>query len=332
MRRCHAYLAVASVLLTCLLLPPTALRGQGAATSRPPTVMSEAEYGRLFDELNNWGRWGADDRLGTINLITDARRREAARLVQRGISVSVAHNLSTAEAPDNPRPLQHVMAPSFRSDTLTFNYHGGFTTHIDALCHYLFRNRLYNDRPPDVSTAQGCFPGIEHFKDGIVTRGVLLDIPRLRGVPFLEPGTAIFGEEVEAWERQTGLTIAAGDAVLIRTGRWARRDARGPAPVLGNSAGFDVTMARWIKERDVAIVGGDVSVEVQTTPPATANLAGPLHTFLIAGLGMPILDNVDTEALAETAARLNRWEFLFVVAPLPVPGGTGSPVNPIAIF
>lgn len=308
------------------------LLGQGTAASRPPTTMTEAEYERLFEDLSNWGRWGADDGRGTINLITDAKRRQAGALVERGISVSIAHDLGTDETPDNPRPLQHVMASSFRSDTLTFNYHGGFTTHIDALCHYLFRNRLYNDRPPTVSTAQGCFPGIDHFKEGIVTRGVLIDIPRLRGVPYLEPGTAVFLEEVEAWERQTGITIGAGDAVLLRTGRWARRAARGPQPVLGNSAGFDVTVAPWIKARDIAIMGGDVSVEVQTTPPLVANLAGPLHTFLIAGLGMPILDNLDTEALAETAAQLNRWEFLFVVAPLPVPGGTGSPVNPIAIF
>jgi kynurenine formamidase len=224
------------------------------------------------------------------------------------------------------------MAPSFRSDTLTFNYHGGFTTHIDALCHYLFRDRLYNDRPPTVSSARGCFPGIEQLKSGIVTRGVLLDIPRLRGLPHLVAGTPIFLEDIEAWERQTGITISAGDAVLIRTGRWARRVALGPQPVLGNSAGFDVTVAPWIRARDVAIIGGDVSVEVQTTPPVVANLPGPLHTLMIAGLGMPILDNLDTEALAETAVRLNRWEFLFVVAPLPVPGGTGSPVNPIAIF
>jgi kynurenine formamidase len=224
------------------------------------------------------------------------------------------------------------MGPTFRTDTLSLFYHGGFFTHIDAVCHYPFKDQLYNGRPLSVNNEKGCFPGIEHFKHGIVTRGILLDVPAWRGVPYLEPGTAIFQDEVEAWEKRTGIRIGPGDAVLIHTGRWTRREQRGPQAVLGNSSGFDVTMAPWIKARDIAIIGGDVSAEVQTTPPVVGTLSAPLHTFLIAGLGMPILDNVDTTALAQTAARLKRWEFMLVIAPLPVPGGTGSPINPIALF
>ena len=294
--------------------------------------MTAAEFDALFQANNNWGRWGKDDRLGTANLITAAKRKQAGALVREGISVSIAHDLSTEEAADNPSPLRRAMAASLRSDTLTFNYHGGFTTHIDALCHYLHKGQQYNGVAPGGSAETGCVPGIEHVRNGIVTRGILIDIPRLKGVPYLEPGTPIYREDIEAWEKKAGVKVTAGDALVLRTGRWARRAALGAERALGNAAGFHVSVGPWIKARDVAIAGGDVSVEVQTTPPLVEDLAGPLHTLLITGLGMTIIDNFDTEALAETAARLKRWEFMLVIAPLRVPGGTGSPVNPLAIF
>jgi kynurenine formamidase len=288
-----------------------------------------AEYDELFQQNNNWGRWGKDDTLGTHNLITDAKRRQAASLVKNGITVSIAHDLSTEKAADNPNPLTHVLSPNFRSDTLTISYHGGFTTHIDALCHYLYKGLHYNGLAP---SGTGCAPGIDRIASGVVTRGVLIDIPRLKGVPYLEPGTPIYVRDLEAWEKMAGIKVSPGDALVLRTGRWARRAKLGPERALNNAAGFHVSVGPWIKARDVAIAGGDVSVEVQTDPPVVEGMAGPLHTLLIVGLGMTIVDNFDTEALAETAARLKRWEFMFVLAPLRVPGGTGSPVNPLAIF
>ena len=305
---------------------------QDSAARRRPTTMTADEFDKLFNENRNWGRWGKDDTRGTINLITEVKRRQAAAAVKNGISVTVAHPLSTEQTVDNPRPLVQVMGPTFRTDTYAFSYHGCFITHLDALCHYLYKETMYNGRPPSVSSAQGCFPGVENFRDGIVTRGILIDIPRLKGMAYLEPGTAIFPEEVEAWERKAGVKVSAGDAVLLHTGRWGRREKVGAWAALGNASGFDITMGSWIRSRDVAIAGGDVSVEVQTAQPYVEGQPFPLHTLFIAGLGIPILDNLDTEKLAETAAKLNRWEFLFMVAPLPVPGGTGSPVNPIAVF
>jgi kynurenine formamidase len=246
--------------------------------------------------------------------------------------VSIAHDLSTEQAADNPNPLRQVMSANLRSDTLTLSYHGGFTTHIDALCHYQYKGQQYNGMTPSGSAETGCVPGIDRVRDGIVTRGILIDIPRLKGVPYLEPGTPIYISDIEAWERMAGVKVSSGDAIVLRTGRWARRAKLGPERALNNAAGFHVSVGPWIKARDVAIAGGDVSVEVQTDPPVVEGMAGPLHTLLIAGLGMTIVDNFDTEALAETAARLKRWEFMFVIAPLRVPGGTGSPVNPLAIF
>ena len=204
--------------------------------------MTAAEFDALFKANNNWGRWGKDDRLGTANLITEAKRRQAGALVREGISVSIAHDLSTEEAADNPSPLRRVMAASLRSDTLTFNYHGGFTTHIDALCHYLHKGLQYNGMAPAGSAETGCVPGIDHVKNGIVTRGVLIDIPRLKGVPYLEPGTPIYREDIEAWEKKAGVKVSAGDALVLRTGRWARRAALGAERALGNAAGFHVSV------------------------------------------------------------------------------------------
>ena len=126
------------------------------------------------------------------------------------------------------------------------------------------------------------------------------------------------------------MTVSAGDVILVYTGRWARREALGPWEVSGNSAGLHASVIPWIKERDVAFVGSDAVTDVM--PSLVEGITLPLHTFLIAGLGSNIFDNMDLEALAETAARLNRWEFMLTAGPIPVTGGTGSPLNPIAVF
>ena len=308
------------------LLRPTAKAQQ---SSSAPTKMSAADFERLFKQNTNWGRWGNDDVLGTINLITEQKRKQAAALVKSGVSISVAHDLSTEQAADNPRPLKREVAPNFRTDTYFFQYHGTFVTHQDALCHYTFDNHIYNQRPLNT---KDCFPGIDNLKNGIVTRGILIDIPRLKGVPYLEPDAAIFQKDIEAWEKMASLKVGPGDAVILRTGRWARREKKGLWNAIANAAGFDVTVAPWFKARDVALAGGDVTVEIHTDPPVVEGQTTPLHTILIAGLGMPIIDDLDPEALAEMCARLRRWEFMLVVGPLRVPNGTGSPVNPIAIF
>ena len=297
------------------------------------------EFDAMFRELSNWGRWGPDDERGTLNLITPAKSRAAAELVRSGISVSLSHNPMPEEAPDNPSTaFEHVMGQSLRSDTYTFTYHGYGVSHIDALCHFAHDGRLSatsmhcaNDTPISASTAEGCGRlGIQNLKSGIVTRGILLDFPRLKGVPYLEPMTPIYIEDIEAWERQAGVTVSAGDVIFVRTGRWARREALGPWQVSGNSAGLHASVLPWIKERDVAFVGSDAATDVM--PSMVEGVTQPLHTLLIAGLGSNIFDNMDLEALAERAAQENRWEFMLTAGPIPVTGGTGSPLNPIAIF
>lgn len=290
------------------------------------------EFDALFDEVSNWGRWGADDEVGTFNLITPAKRLEAAALVQSGVTVSLAHNPMTDEAPDNPpTAFEHTMGENLRSDTYRFSYHGYGVSHIDSLCHFAHNDRLYNDTPTTASSPEGCGRlGIENLQEGIVTRGILLDIPRLKGVPYLEPSTPIYTEDIEAWEEQAGVRVSSGDVIFIRTGRWARRAAEGPWQLSGNSAGIHASVVRWIRERDVAFVGSDAATDVQ--PSLVEGVSLPVHTLLIAALGTNIFDNMDLETLAETAARENRWEFMLSAGPIPVIGGTGSPLNAIAIF
>ena len=161
-----------------------------------------------------------------------------------------------------------------------------------------------------------------------MTRGVLIDIPRLRGVPWLEPGTPIYIEDLEAWEAQAGVRVSAGDALFVRTGVWARRAAEGPwlrgrSPG-GRSAGLHPSVIPWLKERDIALMGSD-----HPTYVAPSELPGAVHDFALLYLGVHMFDNCDLEALAEAAAERNRWEFLLMAAPLPIRGGTGSPLNPI---
>ncbi len=307
-------------------------RAHAAENYKPvdPTKMSAAEFDKLFNQVKNWGRWGKDDALGTMNLITDAKRKQAASLVKMGITVSVGHDLHEEATADNPAGrFKKVVAPNFRTDTYFFQYHGAFVTHQDALCHYTYNDRVYNDRP--LNTKE-CFPGIDQLKNGVVTRGILIDIPRLKGVPYLEPEDAVYTKDIEAWEKMAHVKVSSGDAVILRTGRWARREKTGPWDNIKYASGFDVTVAPWFRARDVALASGDTTVEIHNTPVVVEGQTTPLHTIFINGLGMPIIDDMDPELLAETCARLNRWEFMLVIAPLRVPNGTGSPVNPIAIF
>ena len=301
-------------------------------TQEPRQPRNLEEFDAMFQEINNWGRWGADDELGAMNLITPQKTRDAAALVRSGITVSLAHNPMPGEYADNPdAAFNHTMGRSLRSDTYEFTYHGYGVSHIDSLCHFLWNDRLFNDVSPSESTPEGCGKlGIQNLKSGIVTRGILLDFARLKGVDYLEPQTPLYVEDIEAWEEQAGVRVSAGDIIFVRTGRWARRAALGPWQVSGNSAGLHASVLPWIKERGVAAVGSDAATDVM--PSLVEGVGQPVHTMLIAGLGVHIFDNMDLEALAETAAAENRWEFMITAGPIPVDGGTGSPLNPIAVF
>src|SRR3954467_15417313 len=319
--------------MTRLFLVAALLAGliyQPADTRRAPR--NAAEFDELFQKVKNWGRWGKDDQLGSANLVTVATRKQAVALVKNGTTVSLAHNPLTERAEDNSSPFEHTMLRGFNMDRYAVSYHGYAHSHIDALCHILYKDQTYNGYArADVNTDKGCTRlGIQNLKSGIVTRGVLVDIARLRNLPYLEPGTAIYVEDLEAWEKKSGVTIAPGDALLLRTGRWARRDKLGPWNVGQSAAGLHASVAPWVKARGVALLGSDAAEDV--TPPRVDGGALPIHTLMITALGVNLLDNQDLEALGDTAARLNRWAFMLTINPMPVAGGTGFPLNAIAMF
>jgi kynurenine formamidase len=306
-----------------------------ADTSRP--VVTAAEYEGWQTSISNWGRWGKEDELGALNLITPAKRRAAAALVRDGVSVSLASNLNTQKDLDVPCPAEWTMVSASQaaaSDRIAYPcIHGAGTTHIDSLAHIFFGGRMWNGylASEHVTRERGADRGsVLVMKNGIVTRAVLYDIPRLKGVPYLEPGTRIFPEDLEAWEKRAGVAVGPGDALLIRWGRWARRAKLGPWPIDEGAAGLDNRVIPWLKARDVALIAWETPGYVPQPTGDLPRLA--LHNFALTMLGIMLIDRADLEAASEAAAARKRWEFMLTVAPLPIPNGTGSPVNPIGTF
>ena len=308
--------------------------------SEAPEMVTRDTVEQWMTEFSNWGRWGEADEVGATNLITAEKRVQAASLVRQGISVSLAHDAITEAAADNPSPFELEMTQTgveatpespFCVDRFSVLYHGFGATHLDAICHMFYDGQMFNGHSQDEVTEEGARKySIHHMKDGIFTRGILMDIPRLKGVPYLEPGTPIYPEDLDAWEEKAGLKVGSGDTVLIYTGRWKLRDEKGPWKIEENSAGLYASCGRWLRERDIAILGSDAASDM--LPSGVEGFSHPIHQLALVAMGMPIFDNLDLEAVSEEAARQNRWEFLLTAAPLRVVGGTGSPLNPIATF
>jgi len=305
-----------------------------SAQSVPPTTAETID--RWMTELSNRGRWGDDDELGTLNLITPENRVHAAGLVRSGRTVSLSHDYLKERAEDATSPLGHELLGNpqagYLSDRYTIAYHGYAHSHMDALCHNSLDGVMYNGFPrTTVDSVAGCTRlGITNAKEGVVTRGVLMDIARLKGVDYLEPGTPILREDLEAWERQTGIQVGPGDVVFVRAGRWARRAEEGAWATGRDAAGLHASAVPWLHERGVAMLGSDYTNDV--LPSLVDGVSQPVHLLTLVAMGLWLFDNLDLEALAEAAADEGRWEFMFVAAPLAVPGGTGAPLNPLAIF
>ncbi len=299
---------------------------------------------RVFEETKNWGRWGRDDERGALNLITDKRRAAAAALVRDGVPVSCARDFAVEPAVDNPHPALHMMtqagddctaeAEGFESTTdfIGIAFHGMATTHLDALCHVAVSRKLYNGVDvTEVKSTGARRNDVMAARDGIVGRGVLLDIPRLRGVDWLELDVTLGPEDLEAAEREQGVRVEEGDILLVSKGRDARRREHGPWVPMDGMAGLGPTCVPWLHERDVAVLGSD---GISDALPGTGieDWFVPIHQCCLAGMGVHLLDNLLLEDLSAACAARDRWEFFFVVTPLRVHGGTGSPVNPVAIF
>jgi len=317
-------------------------------------AMDPSDVLSLHQSLSNWGRWGDDDQLGTLNFITPEVTVSAATTVQAGHRVSCSRPLPTKPALDNPSPVLHHMTGTFveghGGDFFAISSHGFTTTHIDALCHVFHEGKLYNGYSAETVTPHGAMQlGLHHMQSGIATRGVLLDIAAVRGVEALEPGEPIFPEDLEAAEDAGGFKVQSGDALLIRTGRWRWRELHGPWRLGERAAGLDASCLSWIHQRQVSILGCDGFSDVMPSRIASAPKVGgssdvggvdltklglmlPIHSVSIVAMGMPLLDNLELEELAAVCTANNRWAFFFLAAPLVLENGTGSPLNPIAIL
>ncbi len=308
------------------------------SAARAQQKLGSADIDRMITELSNWGRWGKEDQLGTLHLITPQKRREAAALVKEGVAVSLAHESNKNTELDNPDPYRHTMNSTgadpnaqWAADTVSVQYHGYQHTHMDSLCHIFYKGKMYNGFSQQEVTALGAGKlAITNLKEGLFTRGVLVDLPALKGVPYLDGAVAIYPSDLDAWEKRAGVKIGPGDAVFIYTGRWARRAAKGPWDAEKGTAGLHVSCARWLKQRDIAILGSDAASDV--LPSGVEGVSHPVHLLMLHAMGVHIFDNCDLEALSAAAAKRKRWTFLLSAAPLPIKGGTGSPLNPIATF
>jgi kynurenine formamidase len=297
--------------------------------------LSTAEVMAFHERLSNWGRWGERDQLGALNLITREKRVAAGALVRSGRTVSCARPLPTEPGADNPTPVVHLMTATatehYGGDYLALAPHGFATSHLDALCHIFHAGKLYNGYPIERVTAHGALElGIQELRDGVVSRGVLLDVPRARGVAYLEPGEPIFPDDLERAEGQGGVQVEEGDVLLVRTGRWACRDERGPWDSRTSLAGLDASCLPWLRQRGVAALGCDGVSDV--LPSRVEGVPLPIHTVAIVAMGLHLIDNLDLDRLARVCAEESRWEFLLAIAPLVLRRGTASPVNPIAVF
>jgi kynurenine formamidase len=310
--------------------------------------VSLAEFERIFESVKNWGRWGPDDQLGTLNLLTPERVRAAAGLVRSGRRVSLEIPINTVAGPDNPNPAIHHVVQGhdidigsgglrFGLDYLGIAFHGDCHSHVDALNHISYDGLTYNGKPATevLTTKGGTSLGIDEVagSGGVVGRGVLLDIPRLRGVKWLEPGEAVTRAELEACEEAEGVHLGEGDIFVYRTGHHRRRLELGAwdnGPTGEGKAGLHVDTIPWMHERGIAAFLPDGDGEA--IPSSVDGMAYPIHPLQIVAMGMLTADSLQFEDLARACEEEGRFDFMVVGLPLRLPGGTGSPWNPIAIF
>jgi kynurenine formamidase len=298
--------------------------------------MTANEFRELFDAVSNWGRWDDGRERGALNHLTPERVAAAARLVDTGATITLSLPLVTQARPDVPQPADHRMTmipgnQGFAKDYVGADYHSDGHTHIDAFCHVAYDGLLFDGIPTSAVTDRGADSGtIEVLKDGLVGRGVLVDVPRARGIPWLEPGEHVFPGDLESAERAQGVTVGPGDILLVRTGHTRRLTELGPWDTRVAKAGLHPTTASFISERGVAALGSDGNSD--TAPSTTEGVEFPIHVLALNAMGVHLLDYLGLEPLARHCEKVGRWEFLFTTAPLRIVGGTGSPLNPTAIF
>ncbi len=302
----------------------------------------------LFSSLSNWGRWGENDQQGTLNLITPEHRRAAAGLVREGLTVSLASDVETRTAAGTDHSAQRFMLstgeglsdpqrlpthePDIAEDVVMYPVHGVANTHLDALGHYFWNGKMWNGKPAEhVTAALGAtINDVRGAKAGIFTRGVLIDVPALRGIDWLEGGQGIGAEDLLEFERTLGIQIGEGDALLLRTGQPERLAAKGHPADGPTYSGWRIDALPLLSERGVSLIGCDGPAE--TGPSGVQELEHPVHQIGLIAMGLWLMDNLSLAEVATVASEVHRSEFCFTTAPIRFVGSTGSLVNPLAVF
>ncbi|HVY64452.1 MAG TPA: cyclase family protein [Gammaproteobacteria bacterium] len=337
------FVASAGLVAAALSRPAAAQQtpqGSGQDRSRAPRAtrrakdLTDDELEAMFHRCSNTGRWGADDELGTLNYVTAAKRIAAASLVKTGEVVSIGRDISKTASKVDPHPVQLLVtynggSPGI-SDYVTMAPHGMTITHLDALSHFMFDDMLYNGRKRSATmTADGAKWGsIYALRQGVFTRGVLLDVAAARGVPWYESDEYVTVADFEAAEKRQNVRVSSGDALLVRTGMERMEQERGLQDTYPR-AGFHAECAEWMHQREVAIYGGDC---IEKLPYPSERFPSAMHMIALASMGLPILDWPALTVLAQTCDRHKRWDFLLTTAPMRLPGGTSAPVNPLCLF
>jgi kynurenine formamidase len=304
--------------------------------------LDAAGFEALYQRLRHAAPWGPDDRRGALNYLTPDRVLAAAAEVRLGAVVTLEAPIESSAAADNPEPAVHEMTSpagdradpaglSFAMDRLAINVHGNADSHIDALCHVMYQARLYNGVPAATVGATGAAElSIEVASNGIVGRGVLLDIPRLHGISWLEPGDHVTADDLARAEEAQQVRVGQGDLLFVRVGHRQRRNALGPWDTARTRAGLHPAAMEFVADRKVAALGSDSNND--TSPSAAEGVDFPVHVLAINAMGLHLLDYLQFDGLVRACEDAGRWSFCCVIAPLRLVRGTGSPVNPIAIL
>ena len=327
--------AAPSVLSAALAAAQGPSRAAASRKTNRARDLSDQELEAMFHRCSNTGKWGPNDELGTLNYITPAKRIAAAGLVKMGEVVSVGRDLSTRQTKSNGQPVSHIMMYTDRNSPSCTDYfsifpHGMVVTHMDALCHFSWNDQFYNGRKRSESlSASGAKWGsIYAQRQGIFTRGVLLDVAAARGVPWYQSDEYVTVADFEAAEKRQHLRVDSGDAIFVRTGM-ERMEAEMGEQDTYPRAGLHPECVEWMHTRQVSVYGGDC---IEKLPFPSESFTSAMHMIVLASMGLPILDWPALTELAKTCERLGRWDYLLTTAPLRLPGGTASPINPLCLF
>ena len=294
------------------------------------------EFDLIYSQVDNKNKWGPDDKLGTINYINEKKILSSLKIPNKGITVSLAFNMAEDSSKLNRTSFDNIS--KFKYDQITAEHNGynwilddyhiayhGFThSHMDGINHLSNDGQFYNGFSDPRRL------GVDNYKNGIISRGILIDVPLLHNKHYAEAGYKVTQKDILDFEKKYNVKIGKGDILLIRTGRWNEKRIKGDWNFPKKSAGIHYNVIPLLHSRKIAVLGSDGTND--SNPPLIKEEGSPIHMLSLVAMGMPLLDNLNLDELSEMAKKLNKWEFFISLQPLRFEGGTGSPLNALAIF